>query len=55
VKAGMTHVNDQLVNDLQDFRSAAKKTAASAVLVAIGSSRTDHWVNVQHQSKQYPF
>lgn len=58
VKAGMTHVNDQPVNDLPNCPFGGEKNSGLGRFGGdwiIEEFTTDHWVSVQHQPRQYPF
>lgn len=58
VKAGMTHVNDQPVNDLPNCPFGGEKNSGLGRFGGdwiIEEFTTDHWVSVQHTPRQYPF
>lgn len=58
VKAGMTHVNDQPVNDLPNCPFGGEKNSGLGRFGGdwtIEEFTTDHWVGVQHQPRQFPF
>ena len=58
VKAGMTHVNDQPVNDLPNCPFGGEKNSGLGRFGGdwiIEEFTTDHWVSVQHQARQFPF
>lgn len=58
VKAGMTHVNDQPVNDLPNCPFGGEKNSGLGRFGGdwiIEEFTTDHWVSVQHAPRQYPF
>jgi aldehyde dehydrogenase (NAD+) len=58
VKAGMTHVNDQPVNDLPNCPFGGEKNSGLGRFGGdwiIEGFTTDHWVSVQHTARQYPF
>ncbi|MFY4729976.1 aldehyde dehydrogenase family protein [Nitrospira sp. BLG_2] len=58
VMAGMTHVNDQPVNDLPNCPFGGEKNSGLGRFGGdwiIEEFTTDHWVSVQHQPRQYPF
>lgn len=58
VKADMTHVNDQPVNDLPNCPFGGEKNSGLGRFGGdwiIEEFTTDHWVSVQHQPRQYPF
>jgi aldehyde dehydrogenase (NAD+) len=58
IKAGMTHVNDQPVNDLPNCPFGGEKNSGLGRFGGdwiIEEFTTDHWVSVQHQPRQYPF
>ncbi|MEX5219566.1 MAG: aldehyde dehydrogenase family protein [Nitrospira sp.] len=58
VKAGMTHVNDQPVNDLPNCPFGGEKNSGLGRFGGdwiIEEFTTDHWVSVQHQPRQFPF
>jgi aldehyde dehydrogenase (NAD+) len=58
VKAGMTHVNDQPVNDLPNCPFGGEKNSGLGRFGGdwiIEEFTTDHWVSVQQTPRQYPF
>ncbi|WP_447598315.1 aldehyde dehydrogenase family protein [Nitrospira sp. Nam80] len=58
IKAGMTHVNDQPVNDLPNCPFGGEKNSGLGRFGGdwiIEEFTTDHWVSVQHQPRQFPF
>ncbi|MCY6493537.1 aldehyde dehydrogenase family protein [Leptolyngbya sp. GGD] len=58
VEAGMTHINDQTVNDLPNAPFGGEKNSG---IGRFGGSwvveefTTDHWITVQHTPRVYPF
>jgi acyl-CoA reductase-like NAD-dependent aldehyde dehydrogenase len=57
VGAGMTHVNDQPVNDLPFSPFGGEKNSAIGRFNgrwAIDAFTTDHWITVQHVPRRYP-
>ncbi len=57
VEAGMTHVNDQPVNDLPFSPFGGEKNSGIGRFNgrwAVDAFTTDHWITVQHQARQYP-
>lgn len=58
VEAGMTHVNDQSVNDLANQPFGGEKNSGIGRFGgqwAVMAFTTDHWVTVQHEPRPYPF
>jgi aldehyde dehydrogenase (NAD+) len=58
VEAGMTHVNDQPVNDLANQPFGGEKNSGIGRFGgewAVAAFTTDHWVTVQHEPRRYPF
>lgn len=58
MEAGMTHVNDQPVNDLANNPFGGEKNSGLGRFGGdwiIDEFTTDQWVTVQHQPRQYPF
>jgi aldehyde dehydrogenase (NAD+) len=58
VKAGMTHVNDQPVNDLPNCPFGGEKNSGLGRFGGdwiIEEFTTDHWISVQHTPREYPF
>lgn len=58
MEAGMTHINDQTVNDLPNAPFGGEKNSGIGRFGgnwAIEEFTTDHWVTVQHTPRQYPF
>jgi aldehyde dehydrogenase (NAD+) len=57
VEAGMTHVNDQPVNDLANNPFGGEKNSGIGRFGgdwAIEAFTTDHWITVQHAPRPYP-
>ena len=57
IEAGMTHVNDQTVNDLANQPFGGAKNSGVGRFGgdwAIQAFTTDHWITVQHEPRQYP-
>jgi aldehyde dehydrogenase (NAD+) len=57
VQAGMTHVNDQPVNDLPFNPFGGEKNSGIGRFNgrwALRAFTTDHWVTVQHAPREYP-
>jgi aldehyde dehydrogenase (NAD+) len=57
VEAGMTHVNDQPVNDLPFSPFGGEKNSGIGRFNgrwAVDAFTTDHWVTVQHVPRRYP-
>jgi aldehyde dehydrogenase (NAD+) len=58
MEAGMTHVNDQPVNDLANNPFGGEKNSGLGRFGGdwiIDEFTTDQWVTVQHTPRQYPF
>jgi aldehyde dehydrogenase (NAD+) len=58
IEAGMTHVNDQTVNDLPNNPFGGEKNSGFGRFGgewATMAFTTDHWVTVQHEPRPYPF
>ena len=58
VQAGMTHVNDQPMNDENHVAFGGEKASGLGRFGgdwAIEEFTTDHWVSVQHAPREYPF
>lgn len=58
IEAGMTHINDQTVNDLPNAPFGGEKNSGIGRFGgnwAIEEFTTDHWVTVQHTPRDYPF
>jgi aldehyde dehydrogenase (NAD+) len=58
VEAGMTHVNDQPVNDEAHNAFGGEKESGLGRFGgdwAIQEFTTDHWISVQHRRREYPF
>lgn len=58
VKAGMTHINDQPVNDSPFSPFGAVKNSGVGRFNgrwAIDAFMTTHWISVQHEKRQFPF
>jgi aldehyde dehydrogenase (NAD+) len=56
IEAGMTHVNDQTVNDLANQPFGGAKNSGVGRFGgdwAIQAFTTDHWITVQHEPRQY--
>jgi aldehyde dehydrogenase (NAD+) len=57
IEAGMTHVNDQPVNDLPFNPFGGEKNSGVGRFNgrwAVDAFTTDHWVSVQHTPRRYP-
>ncbi len=57
VEAGMTHVNDQPVNDLPFSPFGGEKNSGIGRFNgrwAVDAFTTDHWITVQHAPRRYP-
>ena len=57
VQAGMTHINDQPVNDLPFSPFGGEKNSGVGRFNgrwAVDAFTTDHWITVQHEPRQYP-
>jgi aldehyde dehydrogenase (NAD+) len=57
VEAGMTHVNDQPVNDLPFSPFGGEKNSGIGRFNgrwAVDAFTTDHWITVQHVARRYP-
>lgn len=57
IQAGMTHINDQPVNDLPFSPFGGEKNSGIGRFNgdwAVQAFTTDHWVTVQHTQRQYP-
>jgi aldehyde dehydrogenase (NAD+) len=57
VEAGMTHINDQPVNDLPNNPFGGEKNSGIGRFGgdwAIRAFTTDHWITVQHKPRPYP-
>jgi aldehyde dehydrogenase (NAD+) len=57
VEAGMTHVNDQPVNDLPFNPFGGEKNSGIGRFNgrwAVDAFTTDHWITIQHAPRQYP-
>lgn len=57
MQAGMTHVNDQPVNDLPFNPFGGEKNSGLGRFNgrwAVDAFTTDHWITVQHGRRQYP-
>jgi len=57
IEAGMTHVNDQPVNDLPFSPFGGEKNSGIGRFNgrwAVDAFTTDHWVTVQHVPRRYP-
>jgi aldehyde dehydrogenase (NAD+) len=58
VRAGMTHVNDQPINDQANTAFGGEKESGLGRFGgdwAIEEFTTDHWVSVQHGRREFPF
>ncbi len=58
VEAGMTHINDQTVNDLPNAPFGGEKNSGIGRFGgswAIEEFTTDHWITVQRTPRVYPF
>lgn len=58
LETGMTHVNDQSVNDLPFNPFGGEKNSGIgrfSGIWAIGAFTTDHWITVQHTPRAFPF
>jgi aldehyde dehydrogenase (NAD+) len=58
VRAGMTHINDIPVNDEANAPFGGEKNSGLGRFNgdwAIDEFTRDHWISVQHRSRQYPF
>jgi aldehyde dehydrogenase (NAD+) len=58
VQAGMTHVNDQPMNDENHVAFGGEKSSGLGRFGgdwAIEEFTTDHWVSVQHSPREFPF
>ncbi|OUL35799.1 aldehyde dehydrogenase family protein [Nostoc sp. 106C] len=58
MEAGMTHINDQTVNDLPNAPFGGEKNSGIGRFGgnwAIEEFTTDHWITVQHTPREYPF
>jgi aldehyde dehydrogenase (NAD+) len=57
VEAGMTHINDQPVNDLPNNPFGGEKNSGIGRFGgewAVEAFTTDHWITIQHQRRTYP-
>ena len=57
MEAGMTHINDQTVNDLPNAPFGGEKNSGIGRFGgnwAIEEFTTDHWITVQHTPRTYP-
>jgi aldehyde dehydrogenase (NAD+) len=57
MQAGMTHINDQTVNDLPNAPFGGEKNSGIGRFGgnwAIEEFTTDHWITVQHTPRTYP-
>jgi len=57
VKAGMTHVNDQPVNDLPFNPFGGEKNSGIGRFNgkwSVGAFTTDHWITIQHTPRPFP-
>ncbi|HYZ85629.1 MAG TPA: aldehyde dehydrogenase family protein [Bryobacteraceae bacterium] len=58
LEAGMSHVNDQPVNDLPNNPFGGEKNSGLGRfggIWAVAAFTTDHWVTLQHTPARYPF
>jgi aldehyde dehydrogenase (NAD+) len=58
MEAGMTHINDQTVNDLPNAPFGGEKNSGVGRFGgewAVAEFTTDHWVTVQHTPRTYAF
>jgi acyl-CoA reductase-like NAD-dependent aldehyde dehydrogenase len=58
IQAGMTHVNDQPVNDQPNTAFGGEKASGLGRFGghwAIEEFTTDHWISVQHTPRTFPF
>ena len=58
MEAGMTHINDQTVNDLPNSPFGGEKNSGIGRFGgnwAIEEFTTDHWITVQHTPRTYAF
>ena len=58
IEAGMTHINDQPVNDSPFAPFGAMKNSGVGRFNgrwAIEAFMTTHWISVQHEKRQFPF
>jgi aldehyde dehydrogenase (NAD+) len=58
IEAGMSHVNDQPVNDLPNNPFGGEKNSGIGRfggVWAVEAFTTDHWVTLQHTPARYPF
>lgn len=56
IEAGMTHINDQTVNDLPFSPFGGEKDSGVGRFNgdwAIDAFTTDHWISIQHQPREY--
>jgi aldehyde dehydrogenase (NAD+) len=57
IQAGMTHINDQPVNDLPFNPFGGEKNSGIGRFNgrwAVEAFTTDHWITIQHRRRQYP-
>ncbi|ACB74979.1 aldehyde dehydrogenase family protein [Opitutus terrae] len=57
VEAGMTHINDQSVNDLPFSPFGGEKNSGIGRFNgkwAVDAFTTDHWITIQHTPREYP-
>lgn len=57
VEAGMTHINDQPVNDLPNNPFGGEKNSGIGRFGgewAVTAFTTDHWITIQHHRRAYP-
>ncbi|MBB4935284.1 aldehyde dehydrogenase (NAD+) [Lipingzhangella halophila] len=58
IEAGMTHINDQTVNDEANTAFGGEKDSGVGRFGgewAIEEFTTDHWVSIQHEKRTFPF
>ena len=58
VQAGMTHINDQTVNDSPFAPFGGVKNSGIGRFNgewAIDAFTSTHWISIQHERRQYPF
>lgn len=58
IDAGMTHVNDQPVNDQVNSAFGGEKASGLGRFNgewALEELTTDHWISIQHEPREYPF
>jgi aldehyde dehydrogenase (NAD+) len=58
IEAGMTHINDQPVNDLPNAPFGREKNSGIGRFGGdwiVEEFTTDHWITLQHTPRSYPF